>query len=196
MQKPKDRLEITKQKLIKATSELLYERGQQYKGLTSREIAKTAGVPLGMINYCFGSKDNLVLQVFLDTYEKKMEEEQHEEILKIYKDVNDPLEFFRISAFKIMKAFLDHYECTESILKYIITEYSVEKTLKGHVIIKEYYGDSKSEEECKRIAFMMSNVFQLAILRHKEYKENFGIDLLDDKQLMIFINEQIERFVC
>lgn len=190
----KSKLDLTKRKLIEATQQLLYEKGNDFKGITSRELAKTAGVPLGMINYCFGSKDNLVLRVFLDTYEKKWEE--GDSCLPVLEESGDPKEELKIGIFKIIKIFLVHFNKTEFVLRYLITDYDASKELKSFSMIKKYYGDSKSDEECRKISYELGVVFQLAVLRHKEYKEHFGIDLLDDKQLMLYIDEQIERFIC
>lgn len=195
MLKPKEKLELTKQKLITATNEILAEHGNDYKSLTSREIAKRAGVPLGMINYCFESKDNLVLKVFLDTYTRKWDETK----VNIFKldgegmDARDQLKYF---AFKIMKIFLAHYECIKDILKYIMTSYDITSAIQSHELISECVGGKRTEEQCKLMSFELGSILQIAVLRHKELKENFGIDLYDDEQLKAFIGEQVDKIVC
>ncbi len=55
---PTSRADLTRDRLIAATVDSLREKG--VNGLTSREIASTAGVNLQAITYHFGSKDSLV----------------------------------------------------------------------------------------------------------------------------------------
>ena len=49
-----------KERIIKATTELIEESGGKTDSITARKIAERAGVALGLINYHFDSKDNLV----------------------------------------------------------------------------------------------------------------------------------------
>lgn len=58
----------TDQKLIKAGRELLPKMGCD--GLTLRQVAKRAGVNLGMFNYHFKDKDEFLQRVLKDTYEE------------------------------------------------------------------------------------------------------------------------------
>ena len=49
-----------KEIIIQAATELIEERGEQISDITVREISKRAHVGLGLINYHFGNKDNLI----------------------------------------------------------------------------------------------------------------------------------------
>lgn len=49
-----------KERIIKATTELIEESGGNTESITSRKIAKKANVALGLINYHFTNKDNLI----------------------------------------------------------------------------------------------------------------------------------------
>jgi len=60
---PKDSL-ITRTKIIEAAGRLFTEKG--YKGVTVRDIAATAGVHLGALNYHFKSKEALHRDVLLE----------------------------------------------------------------------------------------------------------------------------------
>lgn len=48
--------------LLEAARKVLYEKG--YAGLSTRDVAAAAGVPLSQIHYHFGSKQGLVLALF------------------------------------------------------------------------------------------------------------------------------------
>jgi len=49
-----------KENIISVTTELIEQSNGNIKNITARAIAEKAGVGLGLINYHFGSKDNLV----------------------------------------------------------------------------------------------------------------------------------------
>ncbi len=49
-----------KENIISVTTELIEESNGNIKDITARAIAEKAGVGLGLINYHFGSKDNLI----------------------------------------------------------------------------------------------------------------------------------------
>ena len=49
-----------KEAIIQATIKLIEEKGEHLEEVTVREICKRAGVGLGLVNYHFGNKDNLI----------------------------------------------------------------------------------------------------------------------------------------
>jgi AcrR family transcriptional regulator len=61
-QKPTRKVEITRQSIMNATKKILCERG--YAGLSTRDVALAAGVPLSQIHYHFASKQGLVASMF------------------------------------------------------------------------------------------------------------------------------------
>ena len=52
--------EKVKEIIINATTELIEQSGGEVKNITARAIADKSGVALGLINYHFESKDNLI----------------------------------------------------------------------------------------------------------------------------------------
>jgi AcrR family transcriptional regulator len=61
-QKQSRKVEITRQSIMDATKKVLCERG--YAGLSTRDVALAAGVPLSQIHYHFASKQGLVASMF------------------------------------------------------------------------------------------------------------------------------------
>ncbi|HIG57164.1 MAG TPA: TetR/AcrR family transcriptional regulator [Candidatus Handelsmanbacteria bacterium] len=55
--------EVTKRRIIKATQELVNEKGLE--GASVREIAKKASVNVASINYYFSKKENLMGEILL-----------------------------------------------------------------------------------------------------------------------------------
>ena len=60
--------------LLEAAKQVLHENG--LAGLSTREVALTAGVPLSQIHYHFGSKQGLVLALFEYMNEQLLERQQ------------------------------------------------------------------------------------------------------------------------
>ena len=52
--------ETVKETIINATTELIEQSGGEVKNITTRAIADKSGVALGLINYHFESKENLI----------------------------------------------------------------------------------------------------------------------------------------
>ena len=67
--------EITKEKLIAAASKLIDGCDDPFK-VTSRQIAEESGMQAAMINYCFGSRESLIYEVFHRKY-KEVLDRQH-----------------------------------------------------------------------------------------------------------------------
>lgn len=195
MPKTSEKLDITKQKLIDSTISILNEQNHNYKSLTSREIASRAGVPLGMINYCFGSKDNLVLKVFLDTFDNKWNGDSLLQLLKIDSLADDPKTKLKQLSFKVMQFYIKHSDCIKDILTYIITTYDLSKVHRSYPLLRVCLGPDVSDDKCKYLAFELGGIMQLAILRKDDLKTYYNINLEDDEQLKQFIDEHIDRLV-
>lgn len=54
--------DATREAILKATKSVLRERG--YAGLSTRDVASAAGMPMSQIHYHFGSKRGLILALF------------------------------------------------------------------------------------------------------------------------------------
>ena len=72
--------EITKEKLIAATEKLIANCDDPFK-VTSRQIAEESGMQAAMINYCFGSRENLIYEVFHRYYKAALHDANVEKIL-------------------------------------------------------------------------------------------------------------------
>lgn len=57
-----DRNGAVKERIIDVTTELIEQCGGSAKSITARMIAEKAGIGLGLINYHFGSKENLITE--------------------------------------------------------------------------------------------------------------------------------------
>lgn len=180
-----------KERLIQAAMELLTEIKNPSK-ITARQIANEAKANLAMINYYFSSKDALVNIAV----SKLMADRANE--LKEIKDSDMPakqkLKEFLVTMSDIA---IDYSELTKPTIPYLLLEGEIELPYYILPIIKECFGDKRSETECRIIAYQLISFSQLVFYRSDDFLKYTGIDINDEKQrnalyqsiLDIFINE-------
>ena len=61
--------------------------------------------------------------------------------------------------------------------------------------IEEHYKGRKTTEKCRLIAFELTSLHELAVLRYEEMNKSCGIDLTDDKTLKKYVFQNINRFL-
>lgn len=61
--------------------------------------------------------------------------------------------------------------------------------------IQAHFGDRKTESECRLIAYEISSIHELAMLRQEEIKAACGIDLTDEKVLLQYVTDHINMFL-
>lgn len=164
-----------KEKIIKATTELIEESGGKTESITSRKIAERAGVALGLINYHFENKDNLVsictqriingiIMCFLPDDEGVEVPTEKEQIAQRAKKVLDFV--FRYPAI-----------CSISVLE----DMSSYKLRSNSVAVQKGFSlaiGNKMDEDTKRLlVFMLTSSIQAAFMSRGVSKEVLGYDL-------------------
>ena len=61
--------------------------------------------------------------------------------------------------------------------------------------MKEYYAGERTDGECRLIAYEISSLHELAVLRHEELKEVCGIDLTNEIELRKFVETHINMLL-
>lgn len=184
--------EETKNAILAAAIELVCECSDVGE-VTAREITKRAGVNLAMINYCFGSKEALIYEVF-----DRMKKEAAKENPNFYKIIHSKLSpkekliELHVEATKFM---LEHLSICRAVMKYILLERPLDGDRGSLIYIMAHFDGKKSEGECRRIAYELSGLHELLILRSKELKEICGTDLKDEKVLRKIVTEHVERYL-
>lgn len=185
-------IELTKKALLEATGKLMSECSDPSE-VTSRAITKEAGVNLAMINYCFGSREALLLAVYEEIQADAFK--CNPTFKEVFLGDLPPKEKLIEVHFQSMKMMLKHHKFAKAITKYILLNREISGKRGSLGFIQEYFGDTKSEEECRLIAFEISSLHELAILRYEEIKEECGIDLTDDEQLKKYVTDHINMFL-
>lgn len=188
----KRNLDATKLALLKAAEKLMTECDDPSE-VTSRTVSGEAGVNLAMINYCFGSREAMLFEVF-----KKLQSEalnRNSVFGKIIKDDISPKEKLILLHYESMKIMLQNYKYVKAVTKFALLDRSISEERGSFSFIKEHFGGRKTESECLFTAYQISSIHELAVLRHEEIKKVCGIDLTNDETLKKFVTDNINMFL-
>ena len=188
----KRNIDHTKKALLEAAEKLMTECSDPSE-VTSRAITKEAGVNLAMINYCFGSREALLMAVYEEIQADAFR--CNPSFAEIISGKLSPEEKLVEVHFESMKMMLKHHKFAKAISKYALLNREISGKRGSLRFIQEYFGDTKCEDECRLIAFELSSLHELAILRYEEIKKECGIDLADDGQLRRYVTEHINMFL-
>ena len=161
--------------------------------VTARAITKEAGVNLAMINYCFGSREKLLYEVFTRLQQNAASFDPG--IGEIINGDISPKEKLAQAHFHTMKLMLANFKYCKALTKYILVTRKIGDKRLSVQFIQQHYGGRKTEGECRLIAFELSGMHELAVLRHEEIRELCGIDLTDDDALREFVYGNVERML-
>ena len=186
------KLGITKDKLIDATFALM-EEADDPLNVTSRQIAERAGTKPSMINYCFGSRENLIYQTFQKQYLDFLKEEPIAEL--IASDIS-PKELLKKLHFIVAKCLVENPKFTKAISPFVLFERDLSKESFSFPYVKKHYAGRKTDRECRLIAYEMSSMMQLMICRKEDIKRDFGIDLDNAKELKKYIDMRIDLLLA
>lgn len=188
----KRNLDNTKKALLDAARKLMIECDDPSK-ITARKLTKEAGVNLAMINYCFGSREALLFEVFNNLQEEAMNcNPAFRETLA--RDISPKEKLIEIH-FHSMKMMIENFSLTKAVTKYILLNREISAKRGSLKFITEHFGGRKSESECRLIAYELSSLHELAVLRHEEIREVCGIDLKNDNELKEYITKHINMYL-
>ena len=187
-----EKLNITKDHLIEATFRLM-EQTDDPLNVTSRQIAAEAGTKASMINYCFGSRENLIHNVFQKKYLNFVSEERMKELLS--SDLS-PKELLKELHFLVADCLVKNHTFTKAITGYILFKRDLSQESFSFPYVKQHYGGRRSDAQCRLIAYELSTMMQLIIYRKDEIRENFGINLDDEEELRRYINMRVDLLLA
>jgi AcrR family transcriptional regulator len=183
-----EKLNITKEKLIDATFSLMEEMEDPFN-VTSRQIAERAGTKPSMINYCFGSRENLIYATFQKEYMSFLNET---EVASLLASDLSPRELLKKLHFIVAKCLVENPKFTKAITGHVLFNRDLSKESFSFPYVKKHYAGKKTDKECKLIAYELSSMMQLIVYRKDDIKESFGIDLDDEKELKKYIDMRVD----
>ena len=163
-----------KEKILNTVVALLLEHKDASK-ITNRQVAELAGVNSALINYYYQSKENLMnkaVDICLNSIAGRMFEKT---------DASVPPEERLRGMIKTISTFMfENYELSSiavfSELK--SGSFSTSRTLLP--ILKEFFGESKSEAALKLMALQIVSPMQVIFLNAKAYEEYLCEDVFDE----------------
>ena len=183
-----EKLNLTKEKLISATFALM-EEANDPMGVTSRQIAGRAGVKPSMINYCFGSRENLIYQTFRKQYLSFLNETR---IKKLIASDITPRELLKKLHYLVAKCLVDNPKFTKAVSGYVLFSRDLSGESFSYPYVRKHYAGRRTDKECMLIAYELSSMMQLIIYRKDDIKASFGIDLNKEKELKKYIGMRID----
>lgn len=183
--------ENTKEKIISITKTLIKEKEDPDK-ITMREIAEKANVGLGLINYYFKNKDNLI-GIAVD---KTMQELGLELISpKMFKE-KDPVDRF-INIIKNVSDYAVNYpEIFKASIKNELINGNFDLERSFIKIFKEIYGNKKTELEIKLKSIQIISFFQSILVKDVEFRKFTNIDIYNKKERDELSEQVIKSILC
>lgn len=183
-----EKLNITKEKLIDAAFSLMEEMEDPFN-VTSRQIAERAGTKPSMINYCFGSRENLLYSTFQKEYMSFLNET---EVASLLASGLPPKELLKKLHLIVAKCLVENPKFTKAITGHVLFNRDLSKESFSFPYVKKHYAGKKTDKECQLIAYELSSMMQLIIYRKDDIKESFGIDLDNEKELKKYIDMRVD----
>ena len=185
--------ELTRQKLLDAVDSLITDSEDPIK-VTSRQIAAVSGVQPAMINYCFGSRERLIYEVFLRKYEAALSDAK---VQKIVESGLSPKDKLKKLHFVIASFLVKNYSFTKAITSFVLFERDLSKEQFSYGLVKAHYAgktgkDKKTDTECRMIAYELSTMLQLVLYRYEDIRDHLGLDLEDPKKLRKYIDMRVD----
>lgn len=182
-----------KESIIQAAIELIESSDGNIRNITARSIADKSGVSLGLINYHFGSKDNLIT-ICCSRIINKTLMSMSPEIVDYSKD-DGLTEKERLTSYA--KQTFEFIYANASTVKISVLadmqEYSPNcnsaLTQKGFLLALR---GNMPEQQKKHIAFSLASIMQAAFLAGDNAKQITGYDLKTKKQRETFITDTVD----
>ena len=179
-------IENIKEHIIEITTDLIQQNDGNAKNITARMIAKQAGIGLGLINYHFKSKDNLItvcvqriIGEVVAGFRLDQEFVTDEERLKAWATYvfNFLFEHPAISRISILGDFQSYSMKSNSVY-----------SQKGFMLALR---QDISDEDKAILSFILTNAIQVAFLGSETIKELLGYDFTKPGDRSVYIGKLV-----
>lgn len=171
--------------LLEATIELFKETEHPEK-VTSRQIASRAGVNLAMINYYFGSKDELTSQALSAIFTIPIDKLQ-----ALRNPAEAPKERLKNFLIYISQIVIRYKRYTKLYIPHLLLEADISQPQLILPEIREHFGLEKSEEQCRLIAYQLISFLQLIFYRSDAFMLYSGININLENEAERLINTEL-----
>ncbi len=178
MKKTKDEQQA-REKLMEVTTQLIRERGN-IEEVTIRDIAAQAGVGVGLVNYHFQTKENLVnlcIQRIIGQIIGQFD--------PLYRSLSgSPMDKLRLLikenvAFLVNQPGLSRASITSNLLAGSAHDNTMQTMEAYRPVLREVCGEKATEKEINILLHVLISSMQAMFLRRETVKETMGIDITD-----------------
>ena len=184
-----------KEKIVDSTIELLGEC-ETVEKVTVRDIAQRAGVGVGLINYHFQTKENLVnicVQRIIGDVISKFDQ--------LSKNLNmEPLEKLRSLAkrncsFLVQNKGISRISILSDIENGNLTD-NTSRTVRAYLpIVRTVCSEKKSDKEIYLVTSIMISAFQSAFMRGNVYMQGLELDFYEMHQRDLIVDMIIDNVI-
>ncbi|NLV73683.1 MAG: TetR/AcrR family transcriptional regulator [Chloroflexi bacterium] len=176
-----------KESIIDATTELIRESNGNLNQVTIRNIALRADVSIGLINYHFMSKQQLI-EVCVERIIRQVIRS-----FKFNQGINEPKDRLLSGAISVFAFLEENPEIAKvSILSDLSSPQTNTNSVTSYKGILNALPDSFSEEKKKVVAFMLLSTIQSAFLNRTIANDLLDFDLYSDEGVYTFFKYAID----
>lgn len=176
-----------KDRIIEVTTELIELHQGNAKGITARVIAEKAGIGLGLINYHFGSKENLIT-----TCVQRIISNVVTAGVKVNKEYDTDKEHLTAKATHVFNFLFENSAVSRISILGDLQNYSANSnsayTQRGFMTSLR---NDVPEEDKALISFILTATMQIAFLGNDAVKEILGYDLEVPMQRAAYIEKVV-----
>jgi AcrR family transcriptional regulator len=178
-----------KDTILQAAIDILNEV-DDIDSVTVRQIAKRAGVGIGLINYHFQTRDNLVNQAIEAIMEALPDLLNGDAPPPTGGPVEQMKQFLKDSSSIVMR----YEKFSRTQVYHDLLHGNMQTPLYLVPLLREHFGASRTEQQIRMIALQLVSFTQVAFLRSDMLKIYSGVDIMDDTQrdtMIDFLVDQI-----
>ncbi len=167
-----------KERILVAAMQILSREDSDPERITVRQIAARAGVGVGLINYHFQNKDNLVKQA-IDRMNGEIADQWQR---SLDASIADPVE--RLKAMLKINASVGagHARLARLSIQYELLRGDLEVPVVILPVLREIFGREKGEQEIRVLAFILVTGLQVMLIREHAFRKYSGINIFDPEQ--------------
>ncbi len=175
-----------KKRILQAAQDLMEEKDAD--AITSRDIARRAGVGLGTINYHFKSRDELLSQAVMARFNSAAEE-----LRKSETHTADPKAELTRQLEGMLRTLLQFGDAAKFALKHKITSRGFNAERHMQKLIRQHYeGLRFSELEMNLKAMQLSAVVSMAFFNREEFFRFTDVNLDDAQEVSRFVRTLVD----
>lgn len=185
-----------KEAIIQATTELIEGSDGNIDSITARSIADKSKVALGLINYHFGSKDNLIalcVQRIINKVLMNFAPDKKDNTIDDGLTDKERLTSFAQQTFQFL--FENYAMIKISILSDFKNYRPKSNSFYTQMGVRFALGSNIPEEKKQLIAFSLTSILQTAFLTGKDAKQIMGYDLADRCERDRFVADTVSMLM-